>query len=302
MKSYKVLLYYKYVEIKNPEEVMYAQRAICEKLKLKGRIIIAHEGINGTVEGKEKDTQKYIAFMRKSEHFSDIVFKVSNSNSDAFPRLSVKVRDEVVTAGMPELNPNKTTGKYITVEELHNWFETGREFYMVDMRNDYEYISGAFEGSILSGFTNFRDLPSILPKLAHLKDKTIVTCCTGGIRCEKASGFLVENGFSDVYQIKDGIQAYMEKYPNKHFKGKLYVFDGRITIGFNADSPAHEIIGKCDLCGVPCDSYVNCENNFCHRHFIACVDCRDKETGLCFCNESCKEKYFANKANAPTSL
>lgn len=295
MKNYKVLLYYKYVEIKNPEEIMYAQKAICEKLKLKGRVIIAHEGINGTIEGKEKDTKKYIEFMRKSALFSDIVFKISDGTGNAFPKLSVKVRSEVVTAGLPKLNPNKTTGKYISVEELYNWFETGREFYMVDMRNDYEYISGQFEGSILSGFTNFRDLPSILPKLAHLKHKTIVTCCTGGIRCEKASGFLVENGFSDVYQIKDGIQTYMEKYPNKHFKGKLYVFDGRITIGFNTDSPEHEVIGKCDLCGVACDSYVNCENNFCHRHFIACDNCRDSETGFYFCNGECKEKYFASK-------
>ena len=297
--NYKVLLYYKYVEIKNPEEVMYSQKAICEKLKIKGRIIIAKEGINGTVEGKEKDVKKYIEFMRKSEYFSDTVFKISDGTGKAFPRLSVKVRSEVVTAGLPELNPNKVTGKYLTHDELHKWFTEGKEFYIVDMRNDYEFISGHFEGSINPEFTNFRDLPSVLPKLEHLKGKTILTVCTGGIRCEKASGFLVENGFHDVYQLKDGIQTYMENYPNKHFKGKLYVFDGRITIGFNTDSSEHQIIGNCDLCDVACDSYVNCENNFCHRHFIACEDCKDKETGFYFCGEKCKAKYF--EVNAPTA-
>ena len=290
--NFKVLLYYKYVEIKNPEEVMYSQKAICEKLKIKGRIIVAKEGINGTVEGKEKDVKKYIEFMRKSEYFSDVIFKISDGTGNAFPRLSVKVRSEVVTAGLPDLNPNKTTGKYLSHEELHSWFKEKKEFYIVDMRNDYEFISGHFEGSINPEFANFRDLPSILPKLDHLRNKTILTVCTGGIRCEKASGFLVENGFSDVYQLKDGIQTYMENYPNEHFKGKLYVFDGRITIGFNTDSENHEVIGKCDKCGVACDSYVNCENLGCHRHFICCEECRESETGLAFCNEDCKKRFI----------
>lgn len=287
---YQVLLYYKYIKVNDPAKLMQEQRALCEKLNLKGRIIVSSEGINGTVEGEIKDTQRYIKEMRKSEYFSNIVFKKSESNGNAFPRLSVKVRSELVTAGMPDLDPVKTTGRYLSVEELHNWFEEGREFYMVDMRNDYEYISGHFENSILSDFKNFRDLPSILPKLAHLRNKTIVTCCTGGVRCEKASGFLVENGFADVYQVKDGIQTYMETYPNKHFKGKLYVFDGRITLGFNTDSADHEIIASCQKCGVKCDSYVNCQNLRCHKHYICCTDCIDQETQMYFCDEECKSK------------
>lgn len=293
--DFQVLLYYKYVSIPHPEEVRDEQYALCESLNIKGRIIVAHEGINGTVEGTVDATEKYIAAMEKSEYFSGITFKKSRGNGNAFPKLSVRARPEIVTAHLPHLNPQKTTGKYISAEELHTWFEEKREFYIVDMRNDYEYASGYFEGTIFSGIHNFFDLSDVLPKIAHLKNKTVVTVCTGGIRCEKASGFLVENGFADVYQLKDGIQTYMEKYPNQHFKGKLYVFDGRITIGFNTESPEHEIVGSCMHCGTNCDSYVNCEYNICHFHYICCNDCLDKETGLAFCKNECKEKYVSGK-------
>src|SRR5438309_11903311 len=122
----------------------------------------------------------------------------------------------------------------------------------------------------------FTDLPKVLPSIKHLRDETIVTVCTGGIRCEKASGFLLQNGFNDVYQLKDGIHSYMEKYPNKHFKGKLYVFDGRVTVGFNTKSSEHQIVGNCKYCGVSTDTYVNCEYEDCHKHYIACEECRDK--------------------------
>lgn len=292
--NYQVLLYYKYVHVPNPKEVMQEQRALCEELHLKGRIIIAEEGINGTVEGTKDATKKYIKAMQKNPLFSDISFKISEGKGNAFPKLSVKVRDEIVTSDVAGLDPTKTTGKYIRAEELHNWFMENREFYIVDMRNDYEYMSGFFEGSILSGFGNFKDLSSITKKLASLKDRTIVTVCTGGVRCEKASGFLVENGFFDVYQLQDGIVSYMEQYPNQHFKGKLYVFDNRLTIGFNTEDPDHEIVGNCMLCGVSNDTYVNCMNHTCHKHFICCSNCLDTQTGLAFCSRECREMMTRN--------
>ncbi len=291
-KEYQILLYYKYVRIDDPLTVRDEQRKLCEELGLRGRIIVGNEGINGTVEGLTENTEKYIQVMEKSKYFKSINYKKSLGTGHAFPKLSVKFRPEIVTTGIDDLDPTQTTGKYLSSEELHDWYETGKEFYVVDMRNDYEYASGYFEGFIPSGLNNFHDLKEVLPKLEHLKDKTVVTVCTGGIRCEKASGFLVVNGFKDVYQLKDGIQTYMEKYPNEHFKGKLYVFDGRITWGVNTHDPKHEIVGKCDQCGVPCDSYVNCAYNECHRHYILCNDCLDRETGLAFCNQECKDNYF----------
>jgi UPF0176 protein len=287
--DFQILLYYKYVPIANPTAVMNDQRLLCQKLNLKGRIIIAKEGINGTVEGTKENTEKYIEETTKDPRFADISFKKSVGTGDAFPKLRVKVRDEIVTSDVPGLDPTKKTGKYLTAEELHQWFTQGKEFYIVDMRNDYEYMSGFFEGSILSGFQNFKDLSKVTEKLEHLRDKTILTICTGGVRCEKASAFLVESAFPDVYQLQDGIVSYMEKYPNQHFKGKLYVFDNRITMGFNTEAPDHEIVSNCFLCGAKNDHYVNCMNHACHKHFICCEDCLDTKTGLAFCSEECKE-------------
>ncbi|MDO8618967.1 MAG: rhodanese-related sulfurtransferase [Candidatus Daviesbacteria bacterium] len=316
MKSnFQVLLYYKYIDLENPETVRDEQRKLCESLNLRGRIIVAKEGINGTLEGTLTNTVKYIDAMNRSKYFKDINFKKSAGTGQSFPKLSVKVRPEIIRLGIPDLNPNKISGKYISAKELHNWFETNKEFFIVDMRNDYEYESGFFTGSIFADIHNFFDLPKALPKLAHLKGKTIVTVCTGGVRCEKASGLLVQNGFSDVYQLKDGIQTYMEKYPNQNFKGKLYVFDNRLTLGFNTSDANHEIVGKCKHCQKSCDAYVNCAYDFCHLHYICCDNCkqsfsssklnfssskqslrpsglRDQEINLAFCKNECKQKYF----------
>jgi UPF0176 protein len=293
--SFEVLLFYKYVEIENPVRLLRNQRRLCEKLNLKGRIIIGMEGINGTLEGTPKNTEKYIKELIKDEKFSDINFKKSAGDGNAFPKLSIKVRNEIVTSLVPNIMPWKLTGKHLKATELHQWFLDKREFYIVDMRNDYEYISGHFEGSVLSGFSNFKDLPLVLEKLTHLKNKTIVTVCTGGVRCEKASAYLLQNGFNDVYQLENGIQTYMEMYPNQHFKGKLYVFDNRLTIGFNTDSPDHEIIGTCMHCGVSCDTYVNCMNHSCHLHFICCEKCKDPQTGLAFCSDKCRDIVLASE-------
>ncbi|NJS41070.1 hypothetical protein HC766_01620 [Candidatus Gracilibacteria bacterium] len=204
--------------------------------------------------------------MKKDERFCDVAFKVSHSDGSAFPyiidpitkktrpKLSIKVRSELVTTdieGHQKIGPiTGKTGKYITAKELHNWIHnSNKEFYIVDMRNDYEYEVGHFKNSVLlKNFKNFRDLPKLLPQLETLKNKTLVTVCTGGIRCEKASGILLDNGFNHVYQLKDGIIKYMERYPNEDFLGKLYVFDQRITIGFNLGDDKHQVVGKCRLC------------------------------------------------------
>lgn len=289
MSTYQILLYYKYVSIADPEKVREEMRAVCEQFGLKGRIIIAQEGINGTVEGTTECTEKYIAWMNSQTVFRNINFKKSKGTGTAFPKLKVKVRPEIVTSNVPGLNPLQVTGNYLSADELHTWYQSGKEFYVVDMRNDFEYASGHFEGFVGSGMKNFYTLGEVASRLDHLKNKSIVTVCTGGIRCEKASGYLLMNGFTDVYQLKDGIATYMEKYPGGYFKGKLYVFDNRLTMGFGDRS---EIVGKCDHCGVTCESYVNCEYNVCHRHYICCNDCLDKETGLAFCNTVCKAEYF----------
>lgn len=281
--KFQVLLYYLYCDIADPDQFMLDQKELCQRLGLKGRIIVAREGINGTVEGTVENTEEYCRVMHSDPRFAELWFKKSEGNGQAFPKLSVKIRPEIVSSYWgKDLNPRQQTGKYLSADELYEWFQSGKEFYIVDMRNDYEHLSGHFEASLLPHLANFRDLEQELEHLSHLKDKTVLTVCTGGVRCEKASAFLVKNDFKDVYQLHGGIVSYMEKYPNQHFKGKLYVFDGRITMGFNVDSEEHVVIGKCGLCAQPSDHYINCANLRCHKHVICCEDCLDESgTGYC---------------------
>lgn len=284
--EYTVLLFYKYVKIKNPEALREAQLELCRRLGLRGRIIVAKEGINATLEGTSENVEKYIKEFTKDKKFKDIHFKRSEGTGDAFGKLSVKVRPEIVSLqlGKEDVNPNKVTGKHLKPEELRKWFEAGEEFEIVDMRNDYEYKSGHFRGSRLLPIRNFRELPKAKKEIEDLKDKKVLAVCTGGIRCEKATGYLKKQGFENIYQLDGGIVSYMEKYPNEDFEGKLYVFDGRITMGFETDSPKHKVIGKCDKCGVANDQYADCKRPSCANHFIACEDCRDKD-GLAYCPE-----------------
>jgi len=295
---YQILLYYKYVNIDDPEALMAIQRKLCSDLSMKGRLIISKEGINGTLEGTIKACVEYREFMNKDPRFNDIHWKISigTENGQAFPKLSVKVRKEIVSLHLDDeedINPNELTGNYLKPDELRNWYEKNKEFYVVDMRNDYELKVGKFEGTIFPGMKNFRDLKKKVNKIKNLKDKTVLTVCTGGVRCEKASGFLKKEGFNDVYQLDGGIVSYMEKYPGHDFKGSLYVFDQRVTMHFNEENK-HEIIGKCAKCQKPSELYRNCRNMYCHDHFICCDDCLTKE-GEAYCNLKCQvESFFYN--------
>ena len=288
--KYTVLLFYKYTKIKDPKVEMGMQRGICEVLGLTGRAIVAEEGINATLEGESENIEKYVTWSSKRRGFSDIHWKRSEGTGDAFPRLSVKVRDEIVSLHLGkegDINPNKLTGKRLKPDELKKWYEEKKDFYIVDMRNDYELKSGKFEGTIFPGLENFRDLREKVDELKDLKDKTVLTVCTGGVRCEKASGFLKKEGFQDVYQLDGGIVSYMEKYPGENFKGSLYVFDKRKVMHFDGDN--HEAIGKCDNCGSTSENYVNCGNLLCHKHFICCENCLT-ESGEGFCSDECLSK------------
>ncbi len=279
MSNFQTLLYYKFKEIPNPEALINNHKILCEELNLKGRVLISKEGINGTVEGTVDDTNKYIETINCSQEYGQITFKKSLSNGKNFPKMAVKSRQEIVTTGLPyheELGPlTGITGKYISAEDLHKLINSDQEFYILDMRNDYEFNVGHFENSLVpKALKNFRNLPDILPEIEHLKYKKIITVCTGGIRCEKASGFLMYHGFTDVYQLQDGIVTYMEKYPNKDFIGKLYVFDSRIMVGFNVDSPEHKMVAKCFYCDTLSESmrdYSNEDGKRCHN--VVCDNC-----------------------------
>ena len=294
--QHEIILFYKYVFINNPGEVKAWQEEMCKRLSLKGRCIVAIEGINATFEGTKENIEEYIRELEKEKRFLNIHYKKSTGTGNAFPKLSIKVRKEIVSLhlGTCDIDPNQITGIHLKPEKLHEWIKTGREFYIVDMRNAYEHKVGHFENSILPPIENFRDLPKVVEQIAHLKNKTVLTVCTGGVRCEKASGFLVTQGFTDVYQLDGGIVSYMEKYPNEDFQGKLYVFDGRVVMTpFYTDDPkftrqgGHKVVSKCDACQGQSENYVNCANPVCHRHFINCEICIAGNGGKSFCPGGC---------------
>ena len=286
--QYQILLYYKYIQIENPEKERDFQFDLCQELGLKGRIIIASEGINGTVEGTLENTEKYIDKMKEDHRFSDVSFKKSVGTGSAFPRLSVKVRNEIVSLHLQDdIDPNKITGKRIKADILKKWYDEGKEFYVVDMRNDYEYKVGRFKDSILLPVENFREIPKHLDKISHLKDKPIVPVCTGGVRCEKASGLLVKEGFKDVYQIEDGIVSFIEQFPSSQFLGSLYVFDGRVIYTKDPED-SHTVIGICEMCNTKTENFSNCANKMCNKKLLCCKECVSKKDEL-FCSQNCKD-------------
>lgn len=286
---HQVLLFYKYVTIENPQELQYHYKALCERFNLKGRTIIAGEGINATLEGKTEDTENFLQEFLKDERFNGIQIKRSRGAGVSFPRLSVKVKNEIVGTRFPkEIDPRTKTAPHLSPDELHTWYENQKDFVVVDMRNSYEFESGHFKNSIDPGMGASRELPEVIGKLAdtvdNLKDKTVLTVCTGGVRCEKMSAYLLHEGFKDVYQLDGGMHSYMEKYPDGHFRGALFTFDDRLVMDFGGD---REVIGTCKRCNVTNEQYQNCANAECNMLFLICNDCMSKE-GPGFCSEKCE--------------
>ncbi|HEV7121793.1 MAG TPA: rhodanese-related sulfurtransferase [Candidatus Paceibacterota bacterium] len=278
--AYQVLLFYKYVTIEDPKALADAVRALAQTHALLGRALIAEEGINATFEGAHDDTEAFLQEFLQDERFADMPVKRSASDGAAFAKLAVRVRDQIVGTKFPKekADPRVKTAPRITPEELRRWFEEGEDFTIVDMRNDYEYKSGHFKGSVNPELENSRDLPLAIPKLEPLKKKKVLTVCTGGVRCESMSAYLMSEGFEDVYQLENGMHGYMEKYPGQDFLGTLYTFDRRKTMDFGGP---REIVGRCVRCDTLAETYVNCANDFCHLHFIACEDCQTTEGTFC---------------------
>lgn len=269
-----VLLFYKFIDVADPEALRDSQQKLCERLGLKGRILIAKEGINGTLEGSREATNLYKKEMHKNPLFEGLIFKESEGTGEAFPKLKVKVRDEVVTLGAGEFCVAEETAPEISADELEKLYETDKDFLVLDLRNDYEIDSGYFERTVDPGLRNFRDLPQKISELSHLKDKKVVTVCTGGIRCEKATCLLKREGFNNVYQLKDGIHTYMQKYPGKHFKGTLFVFDNRMVTPV-VDYREREIVGECIYCGVKSEKYYANDTVKPSLKVICCNDCAE---------------------------
>jgi UPF0176 protein len=267
-----VILFYKFLALTGPEAFALAHTAKCKELGLKGRMLVAEEGINGTFEGTRESIDAYKAFIHSDARFADMLIKESEGTGKAFPKLSIRVRDEVVTLGAGRFDPETETATELPADELEKWYETNEDFVVLDLRNDYEIASGKFDRTIDPGLKNFRDLPAKLEELKELKDKKVVTVCTGGIRCEKATCLLKREGFSNIYQLKDGIHTYMKEHPGKHFKGTLFVFDNRMTTDV-VPTENKEIVGKCSFCNTATENYCSDDSVRPSRKILCCEEC-----------------------------
>lgn len=284
--THQVLLFYRYITIDSPQQLAARVLELAEAHALKGRVIVAEEGINATLEGVLDDTEKFLEMFRNDKRFCDIEVKRSKGLGKSFSGLSVKVRAEIVSTGLTheEADPRVSSAPKLRAEELREWYAKQKDFVVVDMRNNYEVASGKFKNSVEPGISASRHLPLMVHTLEPLKNKTVVTVCTGGVRCEKMSAYLQHKGFTDVYQLDGGIHTYMQKYPGKDFEGTLYTFDERVTMDFGGN---REVIGRCRLCNSESEQYVNCANQTCHLHFLACSVCIDSK-GSAHCSDECE--------------
>jgi len=286
-KEYRVLLYYKYVQIENPEDFASQHLTFCKELGLKGRILVAEEGINGTVSGTVEQTDEYIKVMKADSRFEDMVFKIDEADGHAFKKMHVRPRTEIVTLRLEEdINPNEITGKYLAPKEFYEAMQDHNTI-VIDARNDYEYDIGHFKGAIRPDIKNFRDLPDwIRENKEQLEGKKILTYCTGGIRCEKFSGWLVKEGFQDVSQLHGGIVTYGKdpEAQGRLWNGQCYVFDERISVPINRVE--HVIVGKDHFTGEPCERYVNCANPECNKQILCSEENEHKH--LRGCTHECR--------------
>ncbi|MGE7925317.1 rhodanese-related sulfurtransferase [Viridibacillus arvi] len=280
--NYRVLLYYFYTTIEDPEAFAAEHLAYCKSIELKGRILVASEGINGTVSGTVEQTDAYMAHMKADPRFDGIVFKIDDSEQHAFKKMHVRPRPELVNLSLEDdVNPHEITGNYLEPAEFLEKMQEENTV-IVDARNTYEFDVGHFKGAIRPDIETFRDLPDwIRDNKELLEGKQILTYCTGGIRCEKFSGWLKREGFEDVSQLHGGIVTYGKDPVAKGqlWDGQCYVFDERLTVPVN--QVEHVIVGRDHFDGEPCERYINCSNPECNKQIIASKENEDKHLGGC---------------------
>jgi UPF0176 protein len=278
----KVILYYKFIPVTDPVMVMRWQRELCTRLKLKGRVIISEHGINGTLGGEIESLRKYKQEMNASEVFRGITYKWSKGTGNEFPKLCIKVRPELVAfnrAGEINVDENgvKGGGKHLRPEEVHELVRTrGEDVVFFDGRNAYEAKVGKFKNAVVPNTNTTKDFVHELEsdKYDEIKDKPVVTYCTGGIRCEILSVLMKNRGFKDVYQMDGGIVKYGEKYKDDGlWEGNLYIFDGRMNHKF---SDKAKDIGECIGCEQKTSNYVNCDDRTCDCLMLLCKSCAVK--------------------------
>ena len=286
--------FYKYFQIADPSAFRDELYIKFSALHVFGRIYVAHEGLNAQVSVPADNYEVFRdTLYAASAELKGIRMNIAmDDDGKSFWALRLKVRHKIVADGIddPDFNPAKT-GKYLKAKE-YNELSEQPDTIIVDMRNHYEYEVGHFENAIEIPSDTFRDqLPMAVEMLKDKQDKNIIMYCTGGIRCEKASAYMLHNGFKNVFHVEGGIIEYARKAKEENlplkFKGKNFVFDERL-----GERITEDVIAQCHICGIPCDTHTNCKNEGCHLLFIQCETCAAKYEGCC--SEDCR-----NEKNLP---
>lgn len=251
-----------------------------DRLNLRGLVIISHEGINGTVSADSNQISSFKELLLQI--IPALTFKESFCERYPFKRLKVEVRESIVDGGESMPTPKSTVHKHLSPQEWQEWLDSDKEFSLLDVRNDYESEIGVFEGAIAPKIDRFKCLPQIVPELALPKDRPVLMYCTGGIRCEKAILELEQQGYEHVYQLDGGILAYLEHFPNSHFKGECFVFDHRVSVDQTLQ-PSRRF-HFCHRCGQTGQERGKCE--YCHKVAYLCQPCSHKFSHLA-CSKNC---------------
>ncbi len=279
--EYKVLAYYSIARIDDPQKEVARHKEFFEKRDFKGRIYISEQGINGQASARAESAEEYMAWMREDERFQKMPFKIHDSREHAFEKMRVKYRKQLVAADV-EVDFSKI-GERISPEKFRQMLEErSKDTIVIDVRNDYEWKIGHFEGAELPKLQNFREFPEYTKKLKKSRDTTktcVLMYCTGGIRCEFFSALMKQEGFEKVYQLDGGVINYGLQEGSKHWKGKLFVFDDRLGVALSEENL--EPISTCTHCNQPNDTYFNCANMDCNELFLCCLECLKNHRGCC---------------------
>jgi len=279
MNNICIISFYKFVTILDLEELRIQIENICSMFDTKGTILIAPEGINGTIEGSKNNIKNFLKTLKNNKKFSDIIPKYSYSSKDSFNRMKVRLKKEIVTIGNTEVNPNKYIGKYI---EPNDWNEliSDPNTILIDTRNEYEVAIGTFKGAINPKTKSFRDLPNWIKNNLEnedddYKNKKIAMFCTGGIRCEKSTSYLVQKGFTNVSHLKGGILKYLENIPKKKslWDGECFVFDQRVSVAEELKPGSYLMCHGCRMPLKPEDTKLKS-----YIHGVSCKYCHNKKS------------------------